>query len=248
MLFCVLASLALHCAALFFFPGLRVLAQPDSKPRFLTAMLTPRIALPERARVEPQVTARHKELEQTHSTPGPEPVIPRAVPEDSPAAPQAALVADSSPAAAPANLQSSLPIARSDASATQSSVAARRTPEAPAASAANTRSSAQAGDAADPGTLDQYRLALIGSARKYKLYPAQAMEKGWAGKVEVRLVIGANGFIQNVLVKTSSGYELLDNTARDMVTKAKPVTPIPAALRGHEFKIDIPVIFELQTG
>jgi protein TonB len=248
MLLCVLASLALHCAVLFLFPGLRAVAQPDSKPRFLTAMLTPRVALPERARVEPQVTARHKELEQSHSPPRPEPVMPLPVPENFSATPQAALVAEASPAAASANLQPSLQTARSEASATQSSVPSRRTPEAPAASAANTQSSARAGDAADLGTLDQYRLALIGSARKYKLYPAQAMEKGWAGKVEVRLVIGANGFIQNVLVKTSSGYELLDNTALDMVTKAKPITPIPAALRGHEFKIDIPVIFELQTG
>jgi len=50
------------------------------------------------------------------------------------------------------------------------------------------------------------------------------------------------------LVKASSGYEILDNQALDMVKKAKPLTPIPAALRGREFTVDIPVIFDLQAG
>jgi TonB family protein len=49
-------------------------------------------------------------------------------------------------------------------------------------------------------------------------------------------------------VKSSSGYEILDNVAVDMIKKAKPLTPIPAALRGKEFTVDIPVIFDLQTG
>ena len=74
-----------------------------------------------------------------------------------------------------------------------------------------------------------------------------AMEKGWAGKVEIRIIIGTNGMTQSILVKTSSGFELLDKTAIDMVTKAKPMTPIPPALRGREFTVDIPVIFSLQA-
>ncbi len=104
------------------------------------------------------------------------------------------------------------------------------------------------GEATDAGTLDQYRLALIDAARRYKRYPAQAMEKGWQGRVEIRLVIGANGVIQTVMVKTSSGYRILDDQAMDMVRRGKPLTQIPPALRGREFTVDIPVIFDLQTG
>jgi protein TonB len=103
-------------------------------------------------------------------------------------------------------------------------------------------------DTADTGTLDQYRVALLGAANRYKRYPAIAMEKGWAGRVDVRIVIGANGMTQSIVVKTSSGFEVLDKTAVDMVTKAKPMTPIPPSLRGREFTVDIPVIFSLQTG
>ncbi len=49
-------------------------------------------------------------------------------------------------------------------------------------------------------------------------------------------------------IKTSSNYQILDDQALDMVKRGKPLTPIPAALHGREFTMDIPVIFELQTG
>ena len=91
-------------------------------------------------------------------------------------------------------------------------------------------------------------MAIILAARRYKRYPAVAMEKGWQGKVEIRLLIGANGMIQATTVKTSSGHQILDDTALDMVKKAKPMTQIPSALRSKEFTIDIPVIFDLQSG
>ena len=91
-------------------------------------------------------------------------------------------------------------------------------------------------------------MALLGAANRYKRCPAIAIEKGWAGRVEIRIVIGTNGMTQSIAVKTSSCFEILDKTAPDMVTKAKPMTPIPPALRGREFTVDIPVIFSLQTG
>lgn len=106
----------------------------------------------------------------------------------------------------------------------------------------------QPGSDVDTGILDRYRLALIESAKRYKRYPGQAMDKGWQGKVEVRLVIGANGRTRSTSIKSSSGYEILDKQALDMVNKAKPLTRIPAALRGREFVVDIPVIFDLQAG
>jgi protein TonB len=128
-----------------------------------------------------------------------------------------------------------------------SATAARQVTPAPAAAPPGAGAT-RAGSDADAGTLEQYRLALIVAARRYKRYPAQAMDNGWQGRVEVRLVVGANGMIQNSLVKVSSGHEILDNQALDMVKKAKPLAPIPPALRGREFTVDIPVIFDLQAG
>jgi periplasmic protein TonB len=91
-------------------------------------------------------------------------------------------------------------------------------------------------------------VALIKEADRYKRYPAQAIERGWQGRVEVRLVIGANTFIKSATIRTSSGYAVLDDLALDMVRKGKPLVQIPAALRGREFTVDVPVIFSLRAG
>jgi periplasmic protein TonB len=104
-------------------------------------------------------------------------------------------------------------------------------------------------DALDPRLFDAYRLALINAAKRYKRYPVQAVERGWEGRVEIRVVVDANGTIKSALVKSSSRYQILDNQALDMVRKAfsaiAQVQPVP---RGHEFTVDVPVIFELRTG
>jgi periplasmic protein TonB len=106
---------------------------------------------------------------------------------------------------------------------------------------------ARSGNEADNGTLDKYRMALIVATRRYKRYPAIAMEKGWQGKVEVHMVIGANGMLASASIKTSSGYEILDNQAIDMLRKGKTTVQVPESLRGREFSVDVPVIFNLDN-
>jgi len=73
------------------------------------------------------------------------------------------------------------------------------------------------------------------------------MEKGWQGKVEIRMVIGANGITTSASIKTSSGHEILDSTALDMIKKGKTTVQVPAGLRGREFTVDVPVIFNLDN-
>jgi protein TonB len=96
---------------------------------------------------------------------------------------------------------------------------------------------------------DAYRLALISAAKRYKRYPVQAMERGWEGRVEIRVVVDANGTIKSALVKSSSRYQILDDQALDMVRRAlNALTEVRPAPRGREFTVDVPVIFELGTG
>jgi len=116
----------------------------------------------------------------------------------------------------------------------------------PAAAPAPTRVPAQE---LDPSLFDAYRLALIDAAKRYKRYPVQAMERGWEGRVEIRVVVDANGTIKSALVKSSSRYQILDEQALDMVRKAfSAVAQVQPAPRGREFTVDVPVIFELRTG
>lgn len=112
---------------------------------------------------------------------------------------------------------------------------------------AATEPAAKPGSEADKGTLEQYRLALIVATRRYKRYPAIALEKGWHGRVDVHMVVGANGMVADASIKSGSGHEILDNQALDMLNKGKTTVPIPAGLRGREFSIDVPVIFNLDS-
>ena len=107
------------------------------------------------------------------------------------------------------------------------------------------RAVAPAPVAPDAGTLAQYRLAVIDAAKRYKRYPRVALDNHWQGRVEVRMVIGANGAIASLELRASTGHHVLDQEALDMIRQAKPQTPIPVALRGREFAIEIPVIFSL---
>lgn len=240
---CVFASLVLHALVLLL-PGLRPGAPAPAATRILTATFAPRVAAVEPLPAAPDVAKRvEPEPPRPKSEARPEiprPVIATPLPGPGPAAPRAAEVAAAP--AIPAEPSAAAP------SGSASGASAARPAETQPAAASPGAGTARSENDADTGTLDQYRLALIGVAKRYKRYPAQAMDKGWQGKVEIRLVVGANGTIQSTLIKASSGYEILDNQALDMVKKAKPLTPIPAALRGREFTVDIPVIFDLQSG
>jgi len=220
---CFGVSIALHALLLFAFPGLRTSTYPDDF-KVLTATFAPRPVAEAVATVpEPQRKLTERRTEAKPSLPLPVPTEAATV---APIVPQPA-----APTSPPAPSSPSV-----------SSPEASRAPETPSTEAA----AKPLIERFDAGLLDAYRLALIDAARRYKRYPVQAMERGWQGRVEIRVVIGADGMIKRTLVKTSSSYQILDDQALDMVKRA--LTQIPSALRGREFSVDIPVIFELQTG
>lgn len=219
---CFGASLVLHGLAMFAFPGLRSVDQPVD-PRILTAMFASR---PELAKPTAPVRAPTRAPERQVA----EPQVPRAQPAD-PAPVPIPRAEDTPPVPAPG------PKANSP-----SSVASISPDPAPA------EAPARVPEALDASLLESYRLALIDAAKRYKRYPVQAMERGWEGRVEIRVVVDANGMIKSALVKSSSRYQILDDQALDMVKRALARTPVPPALLGREFSVDIPVIFELQSG
>ncbi len=58
--------------------------------------------------------------------------------------------------------------------------------------------------------------------------------------------IGADAVLKSLDIRKSSGYPLLDRKALEMVGRALAALPVPESLRGHEFKIVIPVEFKLK--
>jgi protein TonB len=103
-----------------------------------------------------------------------------------------------------------------------------------------------AADTLDPQTIGQYRVAIIAAARRFKRYPRIALDNNWEGKAEIRLVIGTDGNIASISVRGLSGFEVLDQQALEMIRRAKGQEPVPTALRGKAFTLDVPVVFSLR--
>lgn len=112
----------------------------------------------------------------------------------------------------------------------------------PAASATADPSSSEAG--LDAGGLRQYRLGLAAESRRFKRYPPQALAQGWRGTAEVRVAVAVSGVPQFAQLMTSSGQEILDAAALDMINHAAPQTVVPFSLRGRAFSVLLPISFD----
>lgn len=97
---------------------------------------------------------------------------------------------------------------------------------------------------ADANALRQYRFAVSRAARTD--YPRLAVERGWTGTAQVRLAIDGNGRLRRVSLAGSSGHAVLDAKAQTIIGRAAEATPLPLALLGHAFSVDLPVEFRLE--
>ena len=237
----VAASIALHAAVLAGLPDFWIPPEPQiAVPLNARLEAGPPLALPtEPVSVEPASTKRDAPAPRPRSTAPRATPVAREVPVTLPDR-----IAPSEPAR-PREPTSGAPV--NSAAASDSPSAAPQTAD-PAPAAAVAALAPQPGDGADdPGSLAQYRLALIGAAKRHKLYPSQAIARGWEGRVEIRLLIAADGALSGASVKRSSGHDMLDRQSLDMLRKAHALTPIPPALRGRDFVVEIPVVYELKT-
>ena len=94
--------------------------------------------------------------------------------------------------------------------------------------------------------LRHYRVSLASAARRFKRYPPLARERGWEGTSEVAVVLRAGVPHPDVRLMRSSGRELLDAQAMDMVAQAVRVAEMPSGLRGRDLRIELPVRFSLE--
>jgi protein TonB len=224
--YAVAASLALHAALLFGLPDLidtarRVVSSP---PPLLARLMEPEPAAPAPVEAPP---AKQAEAPK----PVPRVVKQRPVPEmkAQETAPQIETPAPPSPVAAPPPPQ----------------VAAVAPQQATTPSVQQTPAPAASGPAPETVSRDQYRVQLIDEARRHKRYPPIARENNWQGDVRVGVAVAANGR-PSVTLKGTSGYEVLDRQALEMFTLAVRAVPIPQALRGKEFVLEVRAVYGLE--
>jgi len=233
--YAVLASLLLHGMLLFAFT-LRRSESPPAAPAPIVAHLVQ----PQTVAEPPPTPPSAEEPPKPRVEKPPPRVKPIPVPKRSalpaPTAPPPEPEAAATPRVAEPPIEPVEPVPSAPAQASPPAPVARIDPQ----------PSPPPQSAPDTGTLDTYRLELMRMATKYKRYPRAAMDNNWEGRVVVRMVIGANGAIASISVRTSTGHELLDKQALDMIQKAKGGVLIPPALRGREFTLEIPVIYSLK--
>ena len=102
-------------------------------------------------------------------------------------------------------------------------------------------------DGLDAEGVRRYRLALAVEAGRFKHYPARAQEANMTGTVEIRVVIATAGHSGKVELAKSSGYDLLDDAALEMVKKATQFASVPEPLRQRVFTVSLPVVFDLAS-
>ncbi|UCV19717.1 energy transducer TonB [Ferribacterium limneticum] len=93
--------------------------------------------------------------------------------------------------------------------------------------------------------IGRYRLNVARSARQFKVYPPLAREKGWEGVVQVSVSMPTGQGTPMVSLVNSSGYELLDSQALEMVTQAVNLAVLPEGMRGRRMAISLPVEYRL---
>jgi protein TonB len=244
----IAASLLLHALVLFLAPGFHtqahqlpalptlsaVLRSPPPSVEPASAPKAPADPIRDAQKSPPEPKAKAEPPKP--KTQSPQLTTPTPQPQAAPAAPAVPTPpAPAAPAApAPVVANESKPGA-SAAASPPSTVVATAAP-----------SSAVASGPADPDALESYKVQLAAYAAKYKRYPATALESHWEGIAEVKLTIGADGRIRDVAIANSSGHEVLDKVAIDMVRKAAPLTEIRPALRNREFSINLPIVFNIE--
>ena len=219
-----LASVALHLLLLYALPMLEQAIRAPSAPA-----LKARLAKP-----PPEPSARTEVQPVPQSAPAARPAVPRP--------PVAAPRAETKPLVASPAIE---PVKPSAEPAPAGSSAAAPSPQPVAGSgAAQTPVPASAGP--DPGSVARYRLELMDAARRYKRYPRVAQDNGWEGRVELHLAFAESGALSSLAVKKSAGRAALDDAALAMLGSAQAQTPVPVALRGKAFVVEIPVDFFLR--
>ena len=86
---------------------------------------------------------------------------------------------------------------------------------------------------------------IIGESVSDRDYPRLARQRGWQGTAEVRLIIGSNGKVKNIVIGRSSGHDVLDERALEMVKHVR-LPKIPSPFREREFTVTIPITFALR--
>ncbi len=76
-------------------------------------------------------------------------------------------------------------------------------------------------------------------------YPAAAKSAGFQGTVKLNLHLSYTGTLLDVSIKSSSGYDILDQYAIDVARSVASYPPFPSSIQEKELYVEIPVSYRL---
>ena len=79
-----------------------------------------------------------------------------------------------------------------------------------------------------------------------KVYPAEARNQRIEGTVRIYFTIDADGTVLKSGVRETSGDEVLDRAAADLITRAQPLPAPPPAFGRNTLTIVAPIRFDLR--
>ncbi len=91
----------------------------------------------------------------------------------------------------------------------------------------------------------QIRARLLADLARYFEYPLLARLRGWEGTVMIGLDVEADGFLRQVHLSRSSGYDVLDQSALEAVRRVAQLRGSSDWLNGKRLHIQLPVIYRL---
>lgn len=97
----------------------------------------------------------------------------------------------------------------------------------------------------DRKALDDYGRSLLEMLAHRQQYPRLAALRGWEGEVRLSIKVAGNGGLLTVQVVRSSGYELLDRHALELVQGAT-LPALPGNFGNREIQVIIPIHYKLQ--
>ncbi len=81
---------------------------------------------------------------------------------------------------------------------------------------------------------------------KQKNYPMMARRQNQEGVVVLQFTISSSGQIEGARVRRSSGHNLLDQAAREILRRVGRFPPFPAELKRRQLTIEIPLAYRLE--
>lgn len=94
-------------------------------------------------------------------------------------------------------------------------------------------------------TLASYGQTLSERLGRLQRYPRLAEMRGWQGEVQLHLRIARKGALLDVQIARSSGYDILDRNALQLVQDSAPLPALPDTLGDGELDIVVPIHYRL---